>query len=185
MAACAPSEVPSLRAARLREVASRALTETIASGCSAEEFANGFAGLSVEHRALLLNMHEQAQTSLRESTLAEFELLFSEMGAIKSLETLDALLARQPELPDGSRVPLTSLTEAKDMIAAATLPSKRQHKIALQQAIRQVEEENAALQEQYLTAQPALQAASQEIAACKALVEKTASTCERWRATNA
>jgi len=130
-------------------------------------------------------MHEQAQTSLRESTLAEFELLFSEMGAIKSLETLDALLARQPELPDGSRVPLTSLTEAKDMIAAATLPSKRQHKIALQQAIRQVEEENAALQEQYLTAQPALQAASQEIAACKALVEKTASTCERWRATNA
>lgn len=71
-----------------------------------------------------------------------------------------------------SHRPLTSLSEANDMIAAATLPTKRQHKLALQQAIRQVEAENAALKEQYLAAQPALQAASAEIAACKALVEK-------------
>lgn len=35
---------------------------------------------------------------------AEFEVLFRETGAIKSLDSLDALLARQPELADGSRV---------------------------------------------------------------------------------
>ena len=70
------------------------------------------------------------------------------------------------------------------MIAEATLPAKRQHKAALQKALREVEEENASLQEQYLAAQPALQAASAEIAACKALVEKTATKCEEWRASN-
>ena len=116
---------------------------------------------------------------------AEFEVLFNETGAIKSLEALDALLARQPELADGSRVPLTSVTEAKDMIASAMLPAKQQHKLALQQAIRQVEAENDSLQQQYMAAQPALAAASEEIQACKALIEKTAMTCERWRATNA
>ena len=71
------------------------------------------------------------------------------------------------------------------MIAEAALPAKRQHKLALQQALREVEEENASLQQQYLAAQPALQAASAEIAACKALVEETASRCERWRAEHA
>lgn len=116
---------------------------------------------------------------------AEFEVLFNETGAIKSLEALDALLARQPELADGSRVPLTSVTEAKDMIATATLPAKQQHKLALQQAIRQVEAENESLQQQYVAVQPVLAAASEEIQACKALIEKTAMTCERWRATNA
>lgn len=112
-------------------------------------------------------------------------MLFSETGAIKSLEALDALLARQPELADGSRVPLTSLTEAEDMIASATLPAKQQHKLALQQAIWQVEAENESLQQQYLAAQPALATASEEIQACKALVEKTAMACERWRVANA
>ena len=37
----------------------------------------------------------------------------------------------------------------RDMIAAAALPAKRQHKLALEQALREVEEENASLQSQY------------------------------------
>ena len=81
--------------------------------------------------------------------------------------------------------PLTSETEAADLIAAASLPSKRKHKAALEDALREIEQENANLQAQYLAAQPALQAASAEIAACKALVEKTATSCEQWRAQNA
>ena len=52
-------------------------------------------------------------------------------------------------------------------------------------ALRDVEAENASLQEQYLAVQPKLLAASTEIAECKALVEKTATSCERWRASNA
>ena len=118
-------------------------------------------------------------------TQAEFEAIFNETGINTSLGQLDHLVAQQPELPDGSRVPLTSLSEANDMIAAATLPTKRQHKLALEEAIRQVEEENRALQAEYADAQPALQAASAEIAACKALVEKTATACESWRMANA
>ena len=92
--------------------------------------------------------------------------------------------ACDPFLPR-ARSPLTSETEASDLIAAATLPTKRQHKAQLEAALREIEQENASLQEQYLAAQPALQAASAEIAACKALVEKTATSCERWRAANA
>ena len=37
-------------------------------------------------------------------TQAEFDTLFSEMGVVKGLDNLDALIARQPELTDGSRV---------------------------------------------------------------------------------
>ena len=102
----------------------------------------------------------------------EWNAIFSELGVEASLEQLDALVARQPELPDGSRLPLTSLTEARDLIAEAALPTKRQHKLALQEALREVEAENANLQAQYVAALPELQAASAEIAACKALVEK-------------
>ena len=103
----------------------------------------------------------------------------------ESLGKIDALIARQPQLPDGSRLPLTSNKEAQAMITEASLPAKRQHKLALQQALREVESENASLQEQYLAVQPALQAASAEIAQCKKLVEQTATRCERWRATHA
>ena len=151
------------------------------------------------------------------------------MGVSQGLERLDSLIARQPALPDGSRMcvpmpfacsffashflaqcqpldnrlsssplasrvcmcvcararsPLTSETEASDLIAMATLATKRQHRAALEAALREVQQENASLQEQYIAAQPALQAASAEIAACKALVEKTATSCERWRAAN-
>lgn len=56
----------------------------------------------------------------------------------ESLGRLDTLLAHQPELPDGSRLPLTSRSEAKDMIGEATLSTRRQRKLALEQAIRQV-----------------------------------------------
>lgn len=95
-----------------------------------------------------------------------------------SLEAARTMVPRQPNtltappLPLHSHSPLTSLTEANDLIAAATLPTKRQHKLSLQQAIRQVEGDIHTLQAQYLAVQPALQTASQEIAACKALVAK-------------
>ena len=66
--------------------------------------------------------------------------------------------ACDPFLPR-ARSPLTSETEASDLIAAATLPTKRQHKAQLEAALREIEQENASLQEQYLAAQPALQPA--------------------------
>jgi hypothetical protein len=106
------------------------------------------------------------------SPQAEFEVLFGEVGVTQSLDRLDNLLARQPQLPDGTRLcasqtwnptfllfsrtfpngwssratalgpmlcrPLASLTEADHMIAAAALPTKRQYKAALEQAICQV-----------------------------------------------
>ena len=77
------------------------------------------------------------------------------------------------------------MDEATAMIAEAAMPAKRGHKAALEQTLRQVEQENAALQEQYMSMVPSLQQASAEIDACKALVEKTATTCESWRASHA
>ena len=69
------------------------------------------------------------------------------------------------------------------MVAEAALPSRRQYKLALQQALQQVEEENVALQANHRALQPKLQEASAEITACKERVEQTAVQCERWCAT--
>lgn len=274
----------SVRAARLREVAVRALDETL-TGCTPDDFVEGFPTLSATHGDALRHVCAEAQGQLRENATvrkelaqltapalfqfspavssqaasarassrqdflntsshsraracccclpsvrqAEFDTIFDEMGVSQGLERLDSLIARQPALPDGSRMcvpmtfaclffashflaqcqpldnrlsssplasrvcmcvcvrarsPLTSETEASDLIAMATLATKRQHRAALEAALREVQQENASLQEQYIAAQPALQAASAEIAACKALVEKTATSCERWRAAN-
>lgn len=85
---------------------------------------------------------------------------------------MDAAIAKQPQLPDGTRVPLTGATEAQDMIAAATLGPKQSHKEALEAAIREVNEENQSLQAQYEGILPELREASAEIERCKALVEK-------------
>ena len=85
---------------------------------------------------------------------------------------MDAAIAKQPQLPDGTRVPLTGATEAQDMIAAATLGPKQAHKEALEAAIREVNEENQSLQAQYEGILPELREASAEIERCKALVEK-------------
>lgn len=173
----------SVRLPRLREVAARALDESLA-GCSPDEFCDGF-GLGDAHRGVLCHVYEQAQACVRANTLAECDVLFGEVGADESLDRLDALVEQQPELPDGTRLPLASAGEATAMIANAAVPAKRAHKLALQQALQQVEAENASLQAQYLAALPELHAASQEIAACKALVEKTATSAEGWRAANA
>lgn len=62
--------LPSQRAARLHEVATRALTETLAAGCSGDEFVLGFTGVDDEEtRLLLLNMREQTQAALRDNVL--------------------------------------------------------------------------------------------------------------------
>ena len=62
--------LPSRRAARLHEVATRALTETLAAGCSGDEFVLGFTGVDDEEtRLLLLNMREQTQAALRDNVL--------------------------------------------------------------------------------------------------------------------
>ena len=93
---------PSMRASRLREVAARALDESIA-GCTEDEFCDGF-GLDAKHRPLLQHVFAQAQHCLRENSLAEFEVLMAELGVGSSLGRLDSLIAQQPELPDGSRL---------------------------------------------------------------------------------
>ena len=58
-------------------------------------------------------------------------------------------------------------------------------KEALQMALADVEQENGALTAQYMAVMPELQAAAAEIDACKGAVEKTATTCEGWRAAHA
>ena len=80
---------------------------------------------------------------------------------------------------------MTSTMESQDMVAEATLPARRQHKLVLQQALSEVEHENASLQAQYNALQPKLHKASAEIAACKQLVEETATQCERWHVARA
>lgn len=70
MAGVAVPAARSQRAARLHEVAARALTETLASGCSSDEFVRGFTGVDDEEtRLLLVNMREQAQEALRNNVL--------------------------------------------------------------------------------------------------------------------
>lgn len=169
------------RSAALREMVAHAVDDTLGLS-STDEFCDGF--LVDAKRDTLHHVFLQTQGCLRENAMAEFDQIFGEMGVGESLGKLDSLLAAQPVLPDGTRLPLTSTSEARDLTAAATLPAKRQHKLALEQALREVEEENASLQTQYLAAQPALQAASAEIAACKAKVEQSAMQCELWRAQN-
>ena len=142
-------------------------------------------GARTHEKAGSLRAKNKFAPTPRRSPQAEVDQIADEMGVGEGLGKLEALLAAQPELPDGSRLPLTSASEARDLIAAAALPAKRQHSLALKQALAEIEAENADLQRAYLEAQPALQAASAEIAACKAKVEATATHCERWRMAHA
>ena len=148
----------SVRAARLREVAVRALDETL-TGCTPDDFVEGFPTLSATHGDALRHVCAEAQGQLRENATvrkelaqltapaffnsrqlslrklrppapqaarilntsshyraracccclpsvrqAEFDTIFDEMGVSQGLERLDSLIARQPALPDGSRM---------------------------------------------------------------------------------
>ena len=66
--------------------------------------------------------------------------------------------------------------EAEAMVRKATVPAKLQHKHALQQAILQVEQENAELQRQYSEQLPRLQAASADISSCMARMQQVRGT---------
>ena len=114
------------RAALLRDAAARAVDESL---CSPDEFCDGFTTLGGSHRAALQEVYQYTARELRENAVvrgargrprrdpvstrmiasrrvlqAEFEQIFGEQGVGESLNTLDALLARQPKLPDGTRV---------------------------------------------------------------------------------
>lgn len=62
------SDAPSVRTERLREVATRALDESLG-GCSPDDFCAGFVGIDPKHHELLRHVYEQAQGCLRENTL--------------------------------------------------------------------------------------------------------------------
>ena len=62
------SAVPSVRGARLREVAERAVNESLAC-CTAKDFAEGFPSLSGSHGEVLQHIYQQAQSQLRENTM--------------------------------------------------------------------------------------------------------------------
>lgn len=79
------------------------------------------------------------------------------------------------------RSPVATEGEAGAVVAKATVPAKLQHKLALEQAIAQVDQENAELQRQYTAQLPRLQEASAEISSCMARMQQTATTCEQWR----
>ena len=57
----------SVRAQRLREVAVRALDESLA-GCSPDDFVQGFPSLSTTHQEVLQHVYSQAQRVMRENT---------------------------------------------------------------------------------------------------------------------
>ena len=50
----------------------------------------------------------------------------------------------------------------------------------LQQALQKVQQENAALKQQYLASHAQLSSASQQIDSCVANLEQSAMQCERW-----
>ena len=61
------SSAESVRASRLREVAVRALDESLA-GCSPDDFVEGFPSLSATHREVLQHVYSEAQSVMRENT---------------------------------------------------------------------------------------------------------------------
>mmetsp|Transcript_26050 Transcript_26050/g.59159 ORF Transcript_26050/g.59159 Transcript_26050/m.59159 type:complete len:177 (-) Transcript_26050:1022-1552(-) len=164
---------------RLREVARLAVNESLA-GCSVQDFCDGF-NLEPQHRHIVEHIYLQAQSKLRENSLAEFDEIFKELGIDQRLEQLECMLAERPELPDGSRCRVVSEMEGPAMVASATAAVKQQQKLAIMQAIQQVDQENEALQQQFHEQLPKLQAANDEIASCMAKMTQTATACEEWR----
>ena len=97
-----------------------------------------------------------------------------------SFIVLDKMVAQAPELPDGTRCLQASPDEVGAMISYSTLPVKQKHMVVLQQALQKVQQENAALKQQYLASHAQLSSASQQIDSCVANLEQSAMQCERW-----
>ena len=68
---------------------------------------------------------------------AEFDLIFADLGVDERLDRLEHLLSEQPQLPDGSRTQIVSEMEGPGTIAKASAVVKRQHKVAIMQALQQ------------------------------------------------
>ena len=173
-----PAVVAEMRLSRLREVAGRALEASLA-GCSLDDFCDGFA-LDAQHRPLLEQVYKEAVGEMRGNVLAECDLIFREGGVGDSLDRLDKMVAQAPELPDGTRCLQASPDEVGAMISHSTLPVKQKHMVVLQQALQKVQQENAALKQQYLASHAQLSSASQQIDSCVANLEQSAMQCERW-----
>ena len=165
------------RMGQLREAVVNALSD-ISAACPSDDFCDGFA-LEPEHRERLATVHQQALASLRSNTLVELDQITNELGVDSSLERLDTLVAQQPPLPDGTRCEVATVGEATELVSRASKPAKELRKEQLRQALRQVDEENAALQEQYVEQAAALQAASAQIQACQSQLRQTAQMCEQ------
>ena len=173
-----PAVVAEMRLSRLREVTGRAL-ETSLAGCSLEDFCDGFA-LDAQHRPLLERVYKEAVAEMRGNVLAECDLIFREHGVAESLDRLDKVVAQQPELPDGSRCLQVSPLEVDAMLSTAALPVKQNHRLALERALQQVQQENAGLKQQYIAHHTQLTAASTKVDTCLENLENTAMQCERW-----
>lgn len=180
MAVVLESVAPSVsRMGQLREAVVHALKD-ISVTCPSDDFCDGFA-LAPEHREKLAAVHGQAIASLQANMLEELEQITSELGVNSSLERLDTLVAQQPHLPDGTRCEVATVGEATELVSRASRPVKQMHKEHLRQMLRQVEEENVALQEQYVEQAAELEAASAQVAACAARLQQTAQMCEQWQ----
>eukprot|EP00327_Prymnesium_parvum_P008138 CAMPEP_0182804532 /NCGR_PEP_ID=MMETSP0006_2-20121128/4598_1 /TAXON_ID=97485 /ORGANISM="Prymnesium parvum, Strain Texoma1" /LENGTH=192 /DNA_ID=CAMNT_0024930051 /DNA_START=400 /DNA_END=979 /DNA_ORIENTATION=+ len=155
---------------RLQEVARRALDESLAS-CSVDEFCDGFS-VDPSHRPVLQHVYIQAQSKLRENSLAEFDLIFNELGVDTSLQRLEDLLSEQPSLPDGSRCPVVAEAEGPTAIRNTMVSCKRRQKLAIAEALRQVDQENVQLQMDFHAQLPKLQAANKELASCMSLMHQ-------------
>ena len=164
-----------MRLSRLRQVAGRALEESLA-GCSLDDFCDGFA-LDAKYRPLLEQVYKETVGEMRGNVLAECDLIFRELGVTESLDRLDRL---DLKLPDGSCCLQASPHEVAAVVSHATLPVKQRHLRVLQQALQQVQQENAALKEQYLAQHAQLSTANEQIDSCVANLEQTAMQCERW-----
>ena len=156
------------RLSRLRAVAGGALEASLA---SCDEFCDGFA-LEALHRPLLEEVYRAAVGEMRGHVLSECDLIFREAGVAESLNRLDREEARQPAQA-GSRCP-----QLAAMLSRSMLPVKQKHVLVLQQALQKVQQENAALKQQWLASHAHLSTGSEQIDSCMTNLEQSAMQCE-------
>jgi len=71
--------------------------------------------------------------------------------------------------------------EGPTAIRNTMVSCKRRQKLAIAEALRQVDQENVQLQMDFHAQLPKLQAANKELASCMSLMHQTATSCEEWR----
>ncbi len=165
----------------LHEAYAAALDRAISTS-NAKDFEDAFgAHDDPDVHCALASAHASALKAVRASALAELEQILQEHELKPALEKLDAARIAVPLLPDGTTVAAPRPHQTSEMMLQALAPVKLQHKQKLLDAVRQMDEENAELQRQYVAKVDSMNAISRQLAAASDDFQKTASECEQWR----